>query len=148
MPFVLLQRTNLSCYCGTKHRYRNCSANEPIHSLYSLRFPFQTHFLAIETKSIHRTSNSLFRDIINLPLLSLGLSYLPSIQSPDDELILNVDRVYIVSSALRLINAVMSFDYLGSQSDGESEEVCLIQLPSSWSTHVCNNLLPPLLTSM
>ena len=99
--------------------------------------------LALETKSAHRTSAAHFRDINNLPLFETALTYLPTVSSPDG-LHLSVDQVYITEAALRLINAILSFDYLGSQTDGNDEEVSLLHLPSCWSSVICDSSLPEL----
>lgn len=99
--------------------------------------------LALETKSAHRISAAHFRDINNLPLFETALTYLPTVNSPDG-LHLSVDQVYITEAALRLINAILSFDYLGSQTDGNDEEVSLIHLPSCWSSVICDSSLPEL----
>lgn len=64
--------------------------------------------------------------------------------SSPEGLQLSVDQVYITEAALRLINAILSFDYLGSQADGNDEEVNLIHLPSCWSSVICNPSLPEL----
>lgn len=66
-----------------------------------------------------------------------ALSYLPPAPSTDAPFLLTPESICLCTSSLRLINAIMSFDYSGCQSDGSCEEIELIQLPNEWSSTVC-----------
>lgn len=94
-------------------------------------------YLALETKTLHRSSCAIFRDIINLPLMKQALSYLPPPPPPGESITLTPELICLSASSLHLINAIMSFDYSGCQSDGANEEIELIQLPSEWSDTIC-----------
>ena len=94
-------------------------------------------YLALETKTLHRSSCAIFRDIINLPLMKQALLYLPPPPPPEKSITLTPELICLCKSSLQLINALMSFDYSGCQSDGTSEEIELIQLPSEWSNTIC-----------
>ena len=94
-------------------------------------------YLALETKTLHRSSCAIFRDIINLPLMKQALSYLPPPPPPGESITLTPELICLSASSLHLNNAIMSFDYSGCQSDGANEEIELIQLPSEWSDTIC-----------
>lgn len=127
---LLLPESGFGASDGDHH------ANEPIHSLFS-RFSLPSR-IALETRSIYRSSLRTFCDCLLRPILLKAFSYLPDCSSLFTSLSLTPETIYITAAALKLVIAVMSSDFSGTQGGTDGDEVDLIQLPSDWDTAICN----------
>ena len=93
---------------------------------------------AVETKSSHRPSAATFRETIHLPLAQ---RILPLVPRAEEALTLPPERVSVARSTLDLLTALVSADYGGSQSEGDSEEIEMAMLPSEWAPLLCDPAL-------
>ena len=103
-----------------------------------MRFRSLLSLLALETRSVFRSSLKIFCDALLRPILQKALSYLPSCDSLLTPLSLTPEVIYITAASLRLVITVMSSDFSGTQGISDGDEVELIQLPSDWDTTICN----------
>lgn len=94
--------------------------------------------VALETRSVFRSSLKIFCDALLRPILQKALSYLPPCDSLLTPLSLTPEVIYITAASLRLVITVMSSDFSGTQGISDGDEVELIQLPSDWDTTICN----------
>ena len=92
----------------------------------------------METKSSHRLAAATFREVIHLPLAQRILPLLPSAEEAPT---LTPERICLARSTLGLLTALVSADYGGCQSDGDSEEIEMAMLPSEWAPLLCDAAL-------
>ena len=83
--------------------------------------------------------------VLLVPMLNIALSFIPNSSEP---LHPTPEQLLLIDASLRLIIAILSFDYSRMQVDGQGDEVGILQLPSSWSDTVCDKTLLSRLSAM
>ncbi|XP_076102861.1 exportin-7-like [Mytilus galloprovincialis] len=83
----------------------------------------------------HRKIASSFRDTqlfeifqLSCSLLRTAVGNLKSMNFTDDS------QHGLISSALRLAHNCLTFDFIGTSNDESSDELCTVQIPTSWRT--------------
>ncbi|KAI9189944.1 hypothetical protein H9P43_001377 [Blastocladiella emersonii ATCC 22665] len=89
----------------------------------------------------HRKAVIAFRDSQLIQVFQTGVSFLQRVIGNSLSFSSDAERTTYVSSAVTLLRACLSFDFIGTSPDESSDDVGSLQVPSSWRSILDENFV-------